>query len=169
VTFENIDSGRAVAACELALSRNSGDPRYQLQLARSLHKAERLEEAVVYYQQAGLQGHSLAQKSLGFAYAIGLGVTLDYAKAAEWHHMAAEQGDSDAQHNLGYLYAGGRGVGQDFIQAHMWYNIAAAHGSAGAAEKRDLLAGRMTNRQIADAERRALSWFDLHPESVGSQ
>lgn len=162
VPFQDIDAGRAIEACELALAANAGNARYQLQLARSLHKAERIEEAVTYYQQAGLQGHPLAQKSLGFAYANGLGVTQDYAKAAQWHHMAADQGDSDAQHNLGFLYAGGWGVGQDFIQAHMWYNIAAALGSAGAAGKRDILAGRMTNRQIAEAEARALSWFDLH-------
>lgn len=162
VAFQDIDADRAIEACEMALAVNAGDPRYQFQFARSLHRADRVEEAVTYYQQAGLQGHPLAQKSLGFAYANGLGVTRDYAKAAQWHHMAADQGDSDAQHNLGYLYAGGRGVGQDFIQGHMWYNIAAAHGSAGAAGKRDTLAGRMTNRQIAEAERRALAWFDLH-------
>jgi len=169
VPFQDIDAGRAIEACELALAANAGDARYQLQLARSLHRAERIEEAVTYYQQAGLQGHPLAQKNLGFAYANGLGVTLDYAKAAQWHHMAADQGDSDAQHNLGYLYAGGRGVGQDFIQAHMWYNIAAAHSSPGAAEKRDALAGRMTNREIAEAEARAIAWFDLHGIPVVAQ
>lgn len=169
VSFQNIDAERAIQACELALAANAGDARYQLQLARSLHKAERIEEAVTYYQQAGLQGHPLAQKSLGFAYANGLGVTQDYAKAAQWHHMAADQSDSDAQHNLGFLYAGGWGVSQDFVQAHMWYNIAAAHGSAGAAEKRDALAGRMTNLQIAEAEARAIAWFDLHGVPVVEQ
>ncbi len=169
VSFEDIDADRAIQACELALAQNAGVARYQFQLGRSLHRAERYEEAVTYYQQAGLKGHVLAQKSLGFSYANGLGVTQDYAKAAQWHHMAADQGDGDAQHNLGFLYAGGWGVEPDFIQAHMWYNIAAAHGSAGAAKKRDLLAGRMTNQQIAEAERRALAWFDLHPGSAKSQ
>lgn len=169
VPFQNIDADRAVEACELALAANAGDARYQLQLARSLHKADRIDEAVVYYQQAGLQGHPLAQKSLGFAYSNGFGVTQDYTKAAQWHHMAADQGDSDAQHNLGYLYAGGRGVSLDFVQAHMWYNIAAALGSAGAADQRDLLAGRMTNRQIGEAEARALSWFHLHGIPVVAQ
>jgi len=169
VPFQEIDAGRAIEACELALAAKAGDARYQFQLARSLHKAERVEEAVTYYQQAGLQGHPLAQKSLGFAYANGLGVTQDYTKAAQWHHMAADQGDSDAQQNLGYLYAGGRGVDQDFIQGHMWYNIAAAHSSPGAAGKRDVLAGRMTNRQIAEAERRAIAWFDLHGVPVVAQ
>ena len=143
--------------------------RYQLQLARSLHRAERLEEAVVYYQQAGLQGHPLAQKTLGFAYANGLGVTRDYSKTVRWHQLAADQGAVDAQNNLGYLYAQGQGVSQDIIEAHMWYNIAAAHGSTGAAENRDLLASRMTNDQVKEAERRALAWFDLHPEPLGSQ
>ncbi|MCZ6592664.1 MAG: peptidoglycan-binding protein [Alphaproteobacteria bacterium] len=169
VAFEDIDADRAIEACELALALNAGDMRHQLQLARSLHKAERLDEAVAYYQQAGLQGHPLAQKSLGFAYANGLGVTRDYAKSAQWHLMAADQGDSDAQRNLGYLYAGGQGVDRDIVQAHMWYNIAAAHGSAGAAKNRDVLAGRMTDSQIAEAERRALAWFDQRRESTGSR
>ena len=120
--------------------------RYQLQLARSLHKAERLEEAVVYYQQAGLQGHPLAQKTLGFAYAAGLGVTQDYSKTAQWHQLAAEQGDIDAQNNMGYLHAQGLGVRQDIVEAHMWYNIAAAYGSTRAADNRDLLASSTSVR-----------------------
>jgi TPR repeat protein len=169
VVFEQIDADRAIKACELALAQNVGAARYQFQLGRSLHRGERFEEAVVYYQQAGLQGHVLAQKSLGFTFANGLGVTQDYAKAAQWHHMAADQGDADAQHNLGFLYASGRGVEADFVQAHMWYNIAAAHGSGDAAENRDLLARNMTERQIAEAERRALEWIDQHPESAGSR
>lgn len=169
VPFQDIDAQRAVRACEAALARNTGNARYQLQYARSLHKAGRMAEAVTYYQQAGLQGHPLAQKTLGFAYANGLGVTQDYAKAAEWHHLAAEQGDRDAQHNLGFLYAGGFGVGQDFVQAYMWYSIAAAHGSPGAAAKRTALAGRMNDIQVSEAERRALTWFDLHPGSPRPQ
>ena len=114
-------------------------------------------------------GHPLAQKTLGFAYADGLGVTQDYTKTVQWHQLAAEQGDVDAQNNLGFLYAQGRGVGQDIIEAHMWYNIAAAHGSASAAGNRDLLASRMNEDQIWEAERRALAWFDIHPEPIGSQ
>jgi TPR repeat protein len=166
VQFSDIDAVRAIKACEAALALNVGDMRLQLQLARSLHKAERLDEAVVYYQQAGLQGHPLAQKTLGFAYANGLGVTQDFAKTAHWHQLAAEQGDRDAQHNLGYLYAAGQGVAQDLVQAHMWYNIAAAHESEGAAESRDVLAARMTDAQIEEAERRALAWFNIQLEPV---
>lgn len=166
VPFGDIDADRAVRACEAALALNADDMRLQLQLARSLHKAERLDEAVVYYQQAGLQGHPLAQKTLGFAYANGLGVTQDFAKTAQWHQLAAEQGDRDAQHNLGYLYAAGQGVDQDLVQAHMWYNIAAAHESPRAAESRDVLATRMTGEQIEEAERRALAWFGIHLETL---
>ena len=169
VSFGDIDAERAIEACEAALALNAGDMRYQLQLARSLHKGERLEEAVVHYQQAGLQGHALAQKTLGFIYANGLGVTRDYAKTAQWHHMAADQGDSDAQQNLGYLYAAGQGVSQDIIEAHKWYNIAAGHGIVSAAANRDVLAATMTDEQITEAERRALAWFDIHPEAAGSQ
>lgn len=164
VAFEDIETDHGILACRLALALNAGDIRYQFQLARSLHKADRLPEAVVFYLQAATQGHPLAQKTLGFVYANGLGVAQDYAKAARWHHAAADQRDGDALHNLGYLYAGGYGVDPDDIQAHMWYNLAAAQGSAGAAAKRDTLAARMDDAQIAEAERRALAWIELHPE-----
>ena len=169
VSFDEIDPDRAIAACELALAHYVGVARYQFQLGRSLHRAERFEEAATYYRQAGLQGHVLAQKSLGFTYSNGLGVTQNYVKAAERHQMAADQGDADAQQNLGYLYAGGRGVDPDIVEAHMWYSIAAAHNSQGAADKRELLAGRMTNGQIEEAEQRALAWFERHPGSAGSR
>lgn len=163
VAFADIDADRAIVACEKAVHADRTNARYQFELGRSEHKAGRMADAVAYYQQAALRGHTLAQKSLGFAYANGLGVSQDFAKAAQWHHIAAEQGDIDAQRNLGYLYASGHGVDEDYVQAYMWYSIAATRGSADAEEQRKRMAGRMTNRQIAEAERRAAAWFDLHP------
>ena len=40
---------------------------------------------------------------------------------------------------------------------------------ARAADNRDLLASRMNEDQVREAERRALAWFDIHLESAGSQ
>lgn len=97
-------------------------------------------------------------------YAHGLGVVQNYTAAAEWHHKAAEQGDADAQHNLGFLYANGQGVAQDNVQAHLWYSLAAEQGNEDAAKSRDLLVAKMSESQIADANRRTREWLDQNPK-----
>lgn len=164
VRFEDIDIALAIEACENALVRKPSDLRYQFQFARSLHRAQRYGEAATLYERAGTQGSALAQKSLGFMYAHGLGVVQNYTAAAEWHHKAAEQGDADAQHNLGFLYANGQGVAQDNVQAHLWYSLAAEQGNEDAAKSRDLLVAKMSESQIADANRRTREWLDQNPK-----
>ena len=62
-----------------------------------------------------------------------------------------------AQYNLGLMYANGQGVTKDYIRAHMWYNLSSSAGYAyedlmGAAKNRDLLAEKMTPRQIEKAQ-----------------
>lgn len=164
VRFEDIDIALALAACEEALVREPGDPRYQFQYARGLHRAQRYGEAAILYERAGTQGSTLAQKSLGYMYASGLGVVQNYAEATVWHHKAAEQGDADAQHNLGFMYAKGRGVTPDDVQAYLWYSLAAEQGNEEAAKSRDILGAKMSEPQIADAERRIREWLDQHPK-----
>lgn len=162
VPFEDINIALAVEACREALVQKPGDPRYQYQFARSLHKAQRYGEAVILYERSGGQGSVLAQKSVGFMYANGLGVAQNYAEAAKWHHKAAVQGDADAQHNLGFIYAKGRGVPLDNVQAHLWYSLAVEQGNEEAEKNRKLLAAKMSASQIADAEQRTREWLDQH-------
>ena len=60
------------------------------------------------------------------------------------------------------MYENGLGVPQDYVEAHMWYNLAAAQLSGEdrdlAVKNRDVVAGRMTADQIAEAQRRAREW-----------
>lgn len=68
------------------------------------------------------------------------------------------RGDTKAQHNLGAMYASGQGVPQDFVQAHKWFNLAAAGGDKEAKQERELAASKMTQEEIAEAERLAEEW-----------
>ena len=69
-----------------------------------------------------------AQRNLGHLYRMGLGVTQDFAKAAEWYGRAAKLGLVRAQANLGNMFLRGQGVGKDFKQAHKWFERAATQG-----------------------------------------
>ena len=57
-------------------------------------------EAVKWYRKAADQGHAGAQKSLGYCYHMGKGVTQSYSEAVKWYRKAADQGNVDAQNRL---------------------------------------------------------------------
>ena len=62
-------------------------------------------------------GHYKAQNYLGSMYHYGVGVTLDYKKAAEWYQKASDQGYADASVRLGGLYRKGDGVRKNYDKA----------------------------------------------------
>jgi hypothetical protein len=112
-------------------------------------------QAVYWFERAALQRHARAQYHLGSAYAEGLGVSRDYARAAALFRRAGEQGHMDARYRLGQMYAKGRGIPKDYIRAHVWLALAAEQGSKKAAKSRKLVAERMMQSEIAEAQRLA--------------
>jgi len=78
----------------------------------------------------------------------------------------AEQGDVVAQFFLAMMYADFL-VPRDDVQAHMWYNLAAPRFTGPQREstvrRRDIVAGRMTAEQVAEAQRLAREWDAAHP------
>jgi hypothetical protein len=83
----------------------------------------------------------------------------------KWYRRAAEQGHALAQFNLGVTYAKGQGVPQDYVQAHKWINLAASRFPASknedrdkAVTARDVVAAKMTQAQIAEAQMLAREW-----------
>ncbi len=104
------------------------------------------------------QGDASAQLNLGLMYDAGRGIPRDYAEAASWYAKAAEQAYASALNNLGFMYDEGRGVPQDYVQAHLWYNLAAAQGDELARKNREIVAGKMTPEQIAEAQSLAREW-----------
>ncbi len=116
-------------------------------------------EAARWYALAAAQGLAIAQYNLGHMYDNGEGVERSYAKAVRWYRLAAEQGDIGAQSNLGNKYYLGQGLVQDYIRAHMWWNIAASQGYDVSIKNRDIVAAKMTQQQIAEAQRLARECF----------
>ena len=131
----------------------------------ALQAAERGEyaEAVRLWRLLGEEGQGAAQFNLGSMYYSGQGVAQDYHEAARWWRSAAERGIGAAQFNLGVAYALGRGVPRDKEKAYMWLSVAAmnyatAHEQELASRARDLVSRRMTEGEIAEAQRLTGGW-----------
>ena len=69
-----------------------------------------------------------AMTLLGELYNHGLGVGLDYAKAAEWYRLAAKRGDGHALSALGLMALDGRGMAKNPDQGKEWLEQAARKG-----------------------------------------
>jgi TPR repeat protein len=78
--------------------------------------------------------------------------------------MAAAAGSTpDALYELGLLYCAGRDdVAVDLVTAHKWFNLAAIRGNDDAKRYRMEIAGEMSKRQIAEAQRQAREWLARH-------
>lgn len=81
------------------------------------------------YLPLAMMGNAKAQVPVARMYALGQGVTRDFATALTWYRMAAKKNDAEAQFNLGVMYGAGRGVRQDFAAAVKWFRLAAKQGS----------------------------------------
>jgi len=95
-------------------------------------------------------------------YENGEGVPQDYAMAAQWYLKAAEHvpdygAAGEAQNNLGLLYYSGRGVPQDDVMAYMYFALTPEM------ENLNQVAKRMSQAQIAEAQRGTKLWIRDHP------
>jgi TPR repeat protein len=80
---------------------------------------------------------------------------------------AAQKGDIGAYFDLGVaLSTGGEELPCDLVEAHKWFNIAATAGHEASALCRADLAGEMTPREIAEAQRRAREWLAGSPRKA---
>lgn len=118
---------------QLEQSVQKGDLNARIDLGWILiRKESRLpdpDRAVALFREAAGKGAVRAQYALGWAYAKGRGVPVDYAQAAEWYRVAATAGgDADAQFALGELYFRGLGVANDYGRAIDLYRAAAMRG-----------------------------------------
>jgi TPR repeat protein len=63
---------------------------------------------------------------------------------------------------LGLMYSTGHSVPADMVSAHKWFNIAAMRGSKEAVRLRREIAGEMSEKEIAAAQRAAREWLTRH-------
>jgi TPR repeat protein len=125
-------------------------------------RAARYEVSAPLLLRGARSGRARDQAYLGYSYQYGLGVPKSYEEAATWYVCAAEQGEPHAQFFLGQLYDRGQGVAENPVEAGKWLDLAAAHAPADSREHwaamRDIIGGKMTLDQLAEARRRAVAW-----------
>lgn len=119
-----------------------------------------LAKGAVYYQHAATLGNARAQALLAFLYISGRGVKRDHEQAAHWYLQAANQGDAYAQLDLARLYTEGLSVTKDYVQAYKWYVIVSENSDICDCllDGKDILAVKMTGKEIKQAEKLAREW-----------
>ena len=126
-------------------------------------------EALKWYQKAADQGHGEAQCALAVMHANGWGVPMNEAEAMKWYVKAAENGVTDAQVNLGTMYQNGFSIEQDRVEALKWFTIAARLEDQDAATKRDYLAERLSDQELAEADAAVTTWFTEHEAMLSNR
>jgi uncharacterized protein len=61
--------------------------------------------------------YTLAQSTLGFLYAKGLGVEQNYKESSKWIEKASNNGELQSMYNMASLYVQGLGVKKDYKKA----------------------------------------------------
>ena len=97
------DLNGAIEAYRQAIARSPEQPDVRYNLALVLKLAHRDAEATPEFVAAARAGHTRAQFFAGIAYARGLGVEPDTARAIAWWSRAADQGSLEAAAALGEL------------------------------------------------------------------
>lgn len=118
-----------------------------------------MAEAVRWARQGAQKNEMVSLAILGRAHLLGEGgAAQDMAQFVLFTRRAALLGERNAQFALGKLHFEGVGVPQDYVQAHLWANLAAARGVAAAAKLREEVAAKMTQQQVAEAQKLASVW-----------
>jgi len=117
-------------------------------------------EAAKWFRLAADQGLAKSQHMLGVMYDQGDGMPQDYLTAVTWFRKAADQGYEPAEFALGNTYAMGKGVPQSYAEAYVWFSLAAASGDPKAVEERDRYAGKLSDKEIMQAQQRAAQLFE---------
>jgi len=118
------------------------------------------------FRQAADKGNRQAQYQLGLLYARGDGVKKDFSEARKWLRRAAMQGHPKAQFYLGQMYAFGDGGKQDNVKATMWFWLATTLGDRYAKDSLRVLTGKITPRELSEAERLAEALWRKMPHDM---
>ncbi len=175
----------AVRSPDLLRRAESGDAHAQYELAMRYKSGDGVPqndpESILWLKEAARRGSADAQFELGNAYSDGRGVPRDPVNAYACYVLASANGNSESNEMLKFLtpkvtdeqigeirvtvgdmYLAGRGTPADPVQAYTWFSLAASAGSHDGQRQRQLLASKLSRKQIAAAEQRASQWLARH-------
>jgi len=166
VAWDDLDAGKAIAACQAAVRAYPDELRFEYQLARAVDRAGETDRAFPMYRFLANEGYPAAQLAVGLMYNDGIGgVAADAAMAAGWFKQAAERGHPEAQRLLGLMYVKGAGVERDAGQALIWLRMSAEQGYAqGELALADNLVKDGTDAEAQAANREAATWYQRAAE-----
>lgn len=134
----------------------TGNRSYQYFLALYYFFVEKdYSNAINYFLAAAIQGHTGAQKYLGYLYLNGSDVHQDETLGACWTRLAAFNGNPMAQYNLAICYEKGIGTPQNLTKAARLFYMAAQEGYIYAYEELEKRYGKRSSIQ----DFAAVSWF----------
>ncbi len=143
-----------------------GDARAQFWLGVAYKRGKGVEQdfgqALKWFKKSAKRGNADAENLLGQIYEDAEGVPQDYRQAAKWYRAACEHrpdygGAGQGCNNLGLLYLDGRGLKRNSVEAYKYFRLADSEMNLDTAKR------RMTDGEIAEAERRTERWVESHP------
>ncbi len=120
------------------------------------------------YEKA-VAGNVQAQFEMGERFYKGLGVNIDYSKAAAWFQWAANQGHPNAQKMLSLIYYTGKGVNPDPAESYKWICLAARSGIQELLLLKSKLASKIPQGARIEGEKRASSFVPSTEAPKASQ
>ena len=144
-----------------------GDASAQFWLGAAYERGKGIEQdfgqALKWLAESAKQGNADAENVLGQMYEDAEGVPQDYRQAAKWYRAACEHrpdygGAGQGCNNLGLLYLDGKGLKRNSVEAYKYFRLANSEVNL------DAVKLRMTEGEIADAERLTEQWIEAHPD-----
>lgn len=158
----DVEAGRAGGVARLRSLAEAGMPRAQMYLAKLYEAGKGVgadsAEARRWTARAADAGDPVAMHNLALYYLQGRGGPRDDAMAARLLRRAAGAGVADSQFNLALLYETGAGVERNLVEAYRWFQVAANAGDLKARERAVALEARLSPREMASAERVAMTF-----------
>lgn len=139
--------------------------------------AQDYEKALYWIRQAAEQDHVNAQFNVGTLYYNGLGMQPTWMsywplalinrqenlrEAERWYQMAAAWDHGEAQYYLATMYEAGYGVQRNLQEAYLWARLAQDNEVAGAQRLQSSVEQRLTEAELAAAQRRYAEWVLAH-------
>jgi|GEM_PF-1021933 len=125
---ENVDTAKAIPACQQALAASPAVVRYANQLGIAYITDSKYAEAMKVLMPAAEKKSAYAALWIGNFHKRGLGVAVNLPEAAKWYERAGGMGSVNAQFNLGLMHKEADGIPRNLVKARELFEKAAAAG-----------------------------------------